>query len=148
MTLAKPLAGGLPIGAVLVKQDVSDTLQPGDHGSTFAGNPLVCHVANTVFDIINNPKFLDQVQQSSHYLRERLSLALRQSSAVQEIRHCGLLFGIQCDIPVANIVSKALELGLVVITAGNGDVIRLAPPLNVTSEEIDECVKILATALN
>ena len=146
MTLAKPLAGGLPIGAVLVKQHVSDVMQPGDHGSTFAGSPLICHVANTVFDIIKDPAFLDQVTENARHLHTELSRALKDHPSVQEIRHSGLLFGIQCRGPVGDIVTKAMSEGLIVITAGAGDVIRLAPPLNVAIEEIHECVDKLAAA--
>lgn len=69
MTLAKPLAGGLPIGAVLMKQHVADAMKPGDHGSTFAGNPLVCHTACTVFDIIHDAAFLKSVETKGERLR-------------------------------------------------------------------------------
>ena len=146
MTLAKPLAGGLPIGAVLVKQHVSDVMQPGDHGSTFAGSPLICHVANTVFDIVKDPAFLEQVMENARVLHTELSRALKDYPSVQEIRHSGLLFGIQCRGSVGEIVARAMLKGLIVITAGAGDVIRLAPSLNVTTEEIHECVDKLATA--
>ena len=148
MTLAKPLAGGLPIGAVCVTQGVSDAMRPGDHGSTFAGNPVVCSVANTVFDIINDPAFLEKVQKSSQYLKEQLLSLAQEEPRIQEIRSLGLLYGIQCTSSAAATVSKALELGLIVITAGDGDVIRMAPPLNVSREDMDECLEKLKMAFN
>lgn len=86
-------AGGLPIGAVLMKQRVADVMQPGDHGSTFAGNPLVCHAACTVFDIISEPAFLADVERKGETLRSGLRAALAGCSAVQEVRGVGLKIG-------------------------------------------------------
>lgn len=146
MTLAKPLAGGLPMGAVLITENVANALKPGDHGTTFGGNPLVCHVANTVFDIISEPIFLNSVEQKGQMLKERLREVFENHPEVKEIRGSGLLIGIQCEHPVSEVVSQSLELGLIVITAGNGDVIRLVPPLNVTEEEIESCVQKLISA--
>lgn len=76
-------AGGLPIGAVLLKQRVADVMAPGDHGSTFAGNPLVCSVANAVFDVVNEPTFLSEVERKGEYLREQLRRLLADNSHVQ-----------------------------------------------------------------
>lgn len=142
MTLAKPLAGGLPIGAVLVKEDVNRVISPGDHGSTFAGGPLVCAAALTVFEIVSDPRFLAQVHMKGEYLRARLRESL--SDHVEEVRGSGLLVGIQLDCPAAAIITKALEKGLISITAGAGDVLRLAPPLVVSNSDIDRCCDILS----
>ncbi len=81
MTLAKPLAGGLPIGAVLMKQHVADVMAPGDHGSTFAGNPLVCHTACTVFDIVASPEFLAGVEAKGERLRCGRAMGIRAAAA-------------------------------------------------------------------
>lgn len=148
MTIAKPLAGGLPIGAVLMKDSIADGIAPGDHGSTFAGGPLICEAANTVFDIVNQKDFLNNVQEMSGYLRQNLKRILKDNLHVMEIRNCGLLFGIQMDQPVEAVVSKARDLGLLVLTAGNGDVVRLAPSLNTTQEEIDEAIETLEVAFD
>lgn len=142
MTLAKPLAGGLPVGAVLVKESVNSALSPGDHGSTFAGGPLVCAAALTVFDIVSDPDFLAQVHMKGEYLRASLQNCL--SKHIKEVRGLGLLVGIQLDCPAGGIVAKALEKGLIAITAGQGDVIRLAPPLIVSKSDIDKCCAILS----
>lgn len=147
MTLAKPLAGGLPIGAVLMKQHVADVMQPGDHGTTFAGGPLVMHVADTVLNIINKPTFLSEVRRKGEKLRKDLRLALAGNPHVTEVRGQGLLVGIQCDQMVGAVQTRARELGLLVITAGKGDVVRIVPPLTITDGQIDAAVKILKQAI-
>lgn len=143
MTLAKPLAGGLPIGAVLLKQKVADIMKPGDHGSTFAGNPLVCATACTVFDIIADPSFLASVNSKGERLRAGLRAKLAGNPHVKEVRGSGLLVGVQLDAMAGKLVDAARQEGLLIITAGKGDVIRLVPPLTVTEEEIDSCCEIL-----
>lgn len=144
MTLAKPLAGGLPIGAVLMTQKVADVMAPGDHGSTFAGNPLVCHAACTVFDIISQQHFLDDVERKGQILRQGLASAFKElGDKVLEIRGLGLICGVQLDQAAGPIVEAARKRGLLVITAGKGDVIRLVPPLTVRDEEIQSCCAIL-----
>ncbi|KAG2500289.1 hypothetical protein HYH03_001867 [Edaphochlamys debaryana] len=148
MTLAKPLAGGLPIGTVLVKQHVADVMKPGDHGSTFAGNPLVCHVACSVFDIINTPAFLQAVEDKGNRLRAALKRTMSSNPHVKEVRGVGLLVGVQLDIMAGPVTDAARDLGVMAITAGKGDVIRLVPPLVVTDEEIDQCAEILGKAIN
>lgn len=148
MTLAKPLAGGLPIGAVLMKQKVADVMTPGDHGTTFAGGPLVTHAANTVMGIINTPSFLADVKRKGEKLRSELREALRDNPHVKEVRGQGLLVGIQCDQMVGVVQTRARQLGLLVITAGKGDVVRLVPPLTINDREIESAVKILKQAIN
>lgn len=146
MTLAKPLAGGLPIGAVLVTDSVNSVMQPGDHGSTFAGGALVTAAASAVFDIVNEPRFLAEVASKGEYLKERLKSSLTRH--VTEIRGLGMLIGVQLDCPANGIVSEALKKGLVVITAGKGDVVRLAPPLIAERSDIDDACKILSDAFS
>ncbi|KAG2445143.1 hypothetical protein HYH02_008611 [Chlamydomonas schloesseri] len=148
MTLAKPLAGGLPIGSVLLKQHVADVMKPGDHGSTFAGNPLVCHVACSVFDIINNPAFLASVEAKGERLRAALRASMAGNPHVQEVRGVGLLVGVQLDMMAGPVVDAARDMGVMAITAGKGDVIRLVPPLVVTDAEIDRAAEVLGAALN
>lgn len=147
MTLAKPLAGGLPIGAVLVTEAVASVINPGDHGSTFAGGPLVCAAALAVLDRLQEPGFLENVADKGQFLKAKLQEALGSNKHIKEIRGSGLLIGIQLDVPAAPLVDAAREQGLVVITAGKGDVVRLAPPLIISVQELEQAVKILARCL-
>lgn len=145
MTLAKPLAGGLPIGAILVTQAVADVIRPGDHGSTFAGGPLVCRAAQVVFDHINQPEFLQQVAANGLYLQERLNQI--GAPSVKAVRGLGLLVGVQMDTAVAPITAAARNKGLLLISAGE-NVLRLAPPLIITQEQIDTAVGIIEECLH
>jgi predicted acetylornithine/succinylornithine family transaminase len=144
MTLAKPLAGGLPIGATLVKEAVSQLLKPGDHGSTFAGGPLVCTAAQVVFDRVNRPQFLSDVKQNGTYLANMLGDLATEK--VVDVRGVGLLIGIEFEMPVAPLVNAARENGLLVITAGD-KILRLCPPLIVTRQQIETAVQILNQSL-
>eukprot|EP00245_Coleochaete_scutata_P005593 TRINITY_DN19254_c0_g1_i1.p1 TRINITY_DN19254_c0_g1~~TRINITY_DN19254_c0_g1_i1.p1 ORF type:complete len:536 (-),score=99.21 TRINITY_DN19254_c0_g1_i1:602-2188(-) len=147
MTVAKPLAGGLPIGAVLVTQAVASAISPGDHGSTFAGGPLVCHAALSVMDRVTKPGFLQSVAAKGDRLKRSLEERLGTSSHVKEVRGVGLLVGIQLDVPAGPLVTAARDAGLLVITAGKGDVVRLVPPLTISDEELDIAVDILSKCL-
>jgi acetylornithine/succinyldiaminopimelate/putrescine aminotransferase len=144
MTLAKPLAGGLPIGATLVTQAVADIMKPGDHGSTFAAGPLVCAAANTVFDKVNQPAFLEQVRDSSAYLIHRLKTL--ETDEIVDVRAAGLLVGVEMSKPVTGIIAAARDKGLLVINAGD-NVLRLAPALIIERQHVDEAVDILEEIL-
>lgn len=134
MTLAKPLAAGLPMGAVLMNDKVHQALAVGDHGSTFAGNALVTTVAGHVLERISQPEFLQHVQEVGNYLQERLSEI--NSPHILEIRGRGLLVGVELDFPVADLVAKGYEQGLLLVGAGP-NTLRLIPPLIITKSEID-----------
>ena len=144
MTVAKPLAGWLPIGAVLTTQAVANAIAPGDHGSTFAGGPLVCGAANAVFDRVNSPGFMENVVKRGEQLRSGLRAKLEGCDRVKEVRGSGLLVGVQLDVPAGPLVGQARDRGLLLLTAGAGDVIRLLPPLVVSEEEVDIAVAIIA----
>ena len=144
MTLAKPLAGGLPIGATLVTEDVAAAMAVGDHGSTFAAGPLVCRAAQVVFDRVSQSQFLAMVSQNGAYLK-RLLLAL-ESPGLVEVRGAGLLLGLEFSTPVAGLVAAARERGLLVISAGE-NVLRLCPPLIISQEQIAAGVEILSQCL-
>jgi predicted acetylornithine/succinylornithine family transaminase len=146
MTLAKPLAGGLPIGAALVTEAVAQAIQPGDHGSTFAAGPLVCRAAQVVFDRVNRPEFLASVSENGAYLRELLGQLDEESAGIVTVRGTGLLVGVVFAQPVAPLITAAREKGLLVINAGE-DVLRLCPPLIVTRAQIKEAVAILGQCL-
>ena len=140
MTLAKPLAGGLPIGAALLTERVAAAMAPGDHGSTFAGNPLVCAAGVAVFDAVAAPAFLAAVSSTGARLRDGLAAGLKGVPGVVDVRGLGLIIGVELDRPAGGIVDRAREAGLLILTAGAGNVVRLVPPLVLTPAEADEAV--------
>lgn len=144
MTLAKPLANGLPIGAVLMTQAVADHIKPGDHGSTFAGGPLVTHVANYVVEHIAQPEFLAHVSEVGTYLMERLEEI--NSPHIKEVRGRGLMVGVEMDVPVAGIISRGHEHGLLLVNAGD-HVLRFVPPLIAEKHDVDALVEQLTIIL-
>ncbi len=145
MTLAKPLAGGLPIGAALVTDKVAAVMKPGDHGSTFAAGPLVCAAANVVFDRVSQPEFLAQVRETAAHLKNRLESLT--SDQIVEVRAAGLLVGVEMKGSVKPLIAAARERGLLLINAGE-NVLRLAPPLIITKEQVDAAVSIIASCLS
>ncbi|KAL7597990.1 hypothetical protein Lser_V15G21142 [Lactuca serriola] len=148
MTLAKPLAGGLPIGATLVTEKVNSAINNGDHGSTFAGGPLVCAAAIAVFDKISDPRFLGSVIRKGNYLKEILEEKVGGNSHVKEIRGFGLIVGIELDVSASKLVDACRESGLLILTAGKGDVVRLVPPLIISEDELDRAVEIIYQCLH
>ncbi|KAL5057721.1 hypothetical protein RYX36_029325 [Vicia faba] len=148
MTLAKPLAGGLPIGAVLVTERVASVIQYGDHGSTFAGGPLICNAALAVLNKISKPNFLSDVSKKGLYFKELLKQKLGGNPHVKEIRGVGLIIGIDLDVPASPLVDACRNSGLLVLTAGKGNVVRLVPPLIITEEEIEQAADTLSQTLH
>ncbi|GAU43843.1 hypothetical protein TSUD_174610 [Trifolium subterraneum] len=148
MTLAKPLAGGLPIGAVLVTEKVASAINYGDHGSTFAGGPLICNAALAVLNKISNPNFLSDVSKKGLYFKELLKQKLGGNPHVKEIRGVGLIIGIDLDVSASPIVEACRNSGLLVLTAGKGNVVRLVPPLIITEQEIEHAANILSQTLH
>ncbi len=144
MTLAKPLAGGLPIGATLVTEEVAQVMEPGDHGSTFAAGPLVCRAGQVVFDRVNQPGFLAQVRANGHYLLARMKAL--DSDKLAETRGVGLLIGVEFTQPVKPLIAAAAERGLLVINAGE-NILRLCPPLTITREQIDVAAEAIQDCL-
>ena len=140
MTLAKPLAAGLPIGSVLLAERVARAVQPGDHGSTFAAGPLVCAAAEYTLGRIDDPALLANVGERGAQLQAGLRAALEGHPRVREVRGRGLLVGVHCTEPVGPLVEAARARGLLVIPAGEGDVLRMVPPLVVSEAEVAEAV--------
>ncbi len=141
MTLAKPLAGGLPVGAALVTEEVASVIQPGDHGSTFAGGPLVCSAAGVILNRVSEPGFLAHVTEVGAYLKERL-LALG-SPQIAAVRGRGLMLGLQLTLPAAEVIAAGYDHGLIMVNAGP-DVLRLIPPLILQKQHVDEAIEKLA----
>lgn len=145
MTIAKPLGGGLPIGAILVGQHVADTIAPGDHGTTFGGGPVVTAVAQVVLRRVSHPHMLAHVQQMGNYLEAQLRhLAARYPDNVLDVRGCGLMRGVRINGVASDVRAACHRAGLLVATAGD-DVVRLLPPLIITEPQIDEAIACLDT---
>lgn len=139
MTVAKPIGGGLPMGVTLMTRAVADCLAPGDHGSTFAANPVVCAVAQAVVKTISEPNFLEHVRWAGSYLSEGIADLQGKYACIQEIRGRGLIWGIATDIPVAPLVQAGYDLGMLTLNAGP-QVLRLLPPLVVQQVDLDEAL--------
>jgi len=147
MTLAKPLGGGLPMGATLVTQRVADVLGPGDHGSTFAANPVICAAAQVVVGKVSDDGFLQRVRESGQYLGKRLGDLQETRDDIVAIRGRGLMWGIELTREVAAVLSACQERGLLALSAGS-TVLRLLPPLTVQRPDLDEGVSIIEEALS
>lgn len=145
MTIAKALGCGLPVGAFVCSEKAA-SLVAGDHGSTYGGNPLVCAAANAVFEIFNEEKILKNVQETGDYLFEKLEEIKESNSDIVDHRGIGLIQGLEFNKPVADIVKKSIESGLILISAG-ANVIRFIPPLIVTKEDVDKMVEIFKTCI-
>jgi acetylornithine/succinyldiaminopimelate/putrescine aminotransferase len=144
MTLAKPLAGGLPMGATLLSERVAQVMQPGDHATTFGGGPLVASVALEVVRRVATPAFLARVRA----LGARIEATVKswESAGITQVRGRGLMWGIELDRPAAPVVAAALEKGLLLVTAGER-VLRIVPPLVIAEDELDAGLAILKEAL-
>lgn len=147
VTLAKGLAGGVPIGAFITSDKISDVLHAGDHGSTFGGNPLACAAADVVLATVGNEAFLKHVEEMGYYMKSRLeAIKAKFPTLVKEVRGVGLILGMEINKPGRDIVNACLEKGSIInCTAGN--VLRFVPPLIVEKEHIDEVCDILEAVL-
>lgn len=148
MTVAKALGCGVPVGAFLMTQKVADkSLAPGDHGTTYGGNPFVGAAVSAVFDQFKELSIVDHVNEVAPYLAKRLDELVEKYDCLTAHRGMGLMRGLVCTLPVGKVSAKALENGLIVITAGS-DVLRFVPPLVIEKEHVDEMVEKLARTLD
>ena len=145
-TLAKPLGGGLPIGAILVNDRIAASLAPGDHATTFGGGPFVATVALEVVRTIAEPEFLAAVRAKGDWLGARLRALATRTARVKEARGRGLMWGLELTEAAAPVVAAARERHLLVLTAG-ANVIRIVPPLTITREELERGATILEEVL-
>lgn len=144
MTLAKGLGGGVPIGAILTRKEISGAIDFGDHGTTFGGNPLVCAVALTTINVIEEQGILKKVQETSAWLKKELEQI--ESDHIVEIRGAGLMLGVEFDFEIKPIILDMLEHGVIAnVTAEN--VLRIVPPLIITQEELTEYLTVLQRSL-
>lgn len=141
LTFAKGIGGGLPIGGVLFHEKCADVLAPGDHGTTYGGNPIACAGALAVLEKLT-PSLLKSVQEKGEHIKAKL----RELKRVEEVVGMGLMIGIKLkDMSPAEVVKQCLERGLLVLTAG--EKVRLLPPLNISMEDIDEGLNIMGEVL-
>lgn len=146
ITLAKALAGGFPIGALLAKEHVAVAFQPGDHASTFGGNPLACAAALAAMETLLQDGLLANTQQVGQYFVDKLKQLAEKYTFVQEVRGMGLMLGMELTIPGKDIVARCLEQGLL-INCTNGNVLRFLPPLIITEQQVDQAIEILDQAM-
>ena len=148
MTSAKALGCGVPVGAFMMTEKVAqNSLTSGDHGSTYGGNPLACAAVSKVIDLFEEENILDNVKEVGEYLAGKLDELVLKYDFVKERRGLGLMQGLACDKPVADIINKALDKGLLLINAGT-HVIRFIPALTISKENVDEMIEILDACLS
>ena len=147
ITCAKALGCGMPVGAFVAGDKCCDSLVPGDHGTTYGGNPLATAAVSTVFDIFKKENILENVREVSAYFEQQLDGIVSDFENVKERRGMGLMQGLVLTTPVGETVNKALKNGLLVISAGS-DVLRMVPPLIITKENVDEMIGILRKSLS
>ena len=146
VTLAKPIAGGLPMGATLVTAEIGQTIKPGDHGTTFGGGPLVAAVANHVVRRLAEPDLLKTVKENGEWLGERLASFARKSPRVRAVRGMGYMWGIDVVEPASDVVQRGWDAGLLIITAGD-HTLRLLPPLVIDRGDLERGIGILESVL-
>jgi acetylornithine/succinyldiaminopimelate/putrescine aminotransferase len=146
LTLAKPLGGGLPMGAVLLRESVAAALAPGDHATTFGGGPFVASVGLAVLRTVAQETFLAEVRRKGSRLEEMLRAIAARRARVRDVRGRGLLWGLELSEPAAPFVAAARERRLLVTTAGL-TVLRLVPPLVISEEELARGAAILDEVL-
>lgn len=147
LTSAKALGCGVPVGAFLAKENVAKALVPGDHGTTYGGNPLACAAVSKVFDIFEKDNILENVNKTTLYLEAELDKIVEEFDCVETRRGMGFMQGLVVNIPVGEIVAKSITKGLFVISAGK-NVLRFVPPLIISKENIDEMTGILREVLS
>lgn len=146
ITSAKGLGCGVPVGAFIAGEKCCDSLVPGDHGTTYGGNPFATAAVEAVLNIYEKENILDNVNTVGKYLEEQLDNLVKECDNVLERRGKGMMQGLVLKNPVGEVITKAIEKGLLVISAG-GNVLRMLPPLIITKENVDEMINILRTCL-
>jgi acetylornithine aminotransferase len=146
VTTAKGLGNGVPIGACLARGAAAEVFQPGNHGSTFGGNPLACRTALTVLEQIESRQLIERAGQLGSRIKAALQHSLSDLDGVREVRGQGLLLGIELSIDCGGLVAAALAAGIIINVAG-GNVIRLLPPLTLSDEEADTLVDLVSTVV-
>ncbi len=138
--LAKGIGCGVPVGAFVANEKFAKAMQPGDHGSTYGGNPFVCKAVSTVFDILEEEHLLEHVQSISQYLIEKLDELVEKYDVIVERRGLGLMQGLELKVPAKQIVHDLFEDGVIVVTAGV-NVVRMLPPFIIDESNVDEFIE-------
>lgn len=146
LTIAKPIANGLPMGAILVNDAVARVMQPGDHGTTFGGGPLLAHVAHHVVQRLAEPALLQHVQETGAWFGEQLQAIAQRTGAVRAVRGTGLMWGMDVHEPASAVIARAFAQGLLLVSAGE-HTLRFLPPLVITREELAAGLAVLESAL-
>lgn len=146
MTIAKPIGGGLPLGAVVCKKEIANVIKPGDHGSTFGGNPAACALGCVVLNTVSKKPFLSNVRSKGKYLKSKLSKITIKNESVTKVLGIGLMIGVRFKNDPTGIVTQCKNKGLLVIKAGN-NTLRFMPPLTVSKKEIDKAVTIFGNVI-
>lgn len=147
LAMAKAIGSGVPVGAFAMTEEVAEySLKPGDHGTTYGGNPLVCASVAKTLEIYEREQMTEHVKEVGAYLTEKLDALVQESDRVLERRGTGLIQGIRLNGPVGDVIQEALKEGLLIISA-RSDVIRMVPPLVIENRHIDEMIRILQKVL-
>ena len=139
LTVAKALGCGVPVGAFLATEEVAKALVPGDHGTTYGGNPLACAAATKVFELFEKQNILANVKEVSAYLEKKLDELVKDYDFIVERRGLGLMQGLELSISPKDVIARALDNGLILFSAGT-NVIRMVPPLVITKSDVDEMI--------
>lgn len=146
MALAKALGCGVPVGAFVTNEKASHALVPGDHGTTYGGNPFATAAVSKVYDLFDEMDIVGNVNKVGPYLYEKLEELKEKYTSIVDHRGVGLMQGLEFEGPVADIILKAMDSGLILISAG-ANIIRFVPPLVITKEHVDEMIQILEQSL-
>lgn len=148
LTCAKALGAGVPVGAFVVREEIADaSLTPGDHGTTYGGNPLVCSAVAKSISMMEEMELPKHVEETASYLEEKLDELTKKYDFVLGHRGMGFMQGLILSVPVSEVVKKCLQNGLIVLSAGS-DVLRMLPPLVASTDDIDEAMKVLDDVLS
>lgn len=146
VTMAKGIGSGIPVGAIATTKEIGKAFVPGDHGTTFGGNPFACTAVAKSIELMEKRNLLGHVKEMGDYLGQKLQELTASCPVAKEVRGLGLLRGLVCDAPIGEICSQALEQGLIVLSAGT-DVVRFVPPLIIEKAHIDEMIAKLEPVL-
>jgi acetylornithine/LysW-gamma-L-lysine aminotransferase len=146
MCLAKPVAGGLPIGVTIAKENVMSSLKVGDHSTTFSGSPLVCAAACAAIDVLLEERLAERAAALGAYFKGQLENLQSKHKIIREVRGLGLMLGVEFRFDVLNIILKAMDKGVLILDAGK-NVLRFLPPLVIEKQQIDKVVSVLDAVL-
>jgi acetylornithine/LysW-gamma-L-lysine aminotransferase len=146
MTLAKPFAGGLPIGITVAKENVMSALKLGEHSTTFSGGPLVCAAGCAAIDALIEENLTERAVVNGKYFKTRLEELQAKHPIIKEVRGLGLMLGVELRFDVLTVIQKCAQRGVLILDAGR-NVLRFLPPLVITKEQIDKALVVLDAVL-